>query len=106
MYKSFPGGADRSRNIVFLDLELTALPSHPDSKILEVAIVITTEEFVELERKEWCVKTSRFELEELSKWHQLHFNSVREGGNGLFDDVLSERSLPLHEVTEEVMTTL
>lgn len=65
--------------------------------------MITTEKFIELERKEWCVKTSRFELEELSVWHQLHFKSVREGGNGLFDDVLSERSLPLYEVTEEVM---
>ena len=49
MYKSFPGNTDKSRNIVFLD----------------IFAITVSETFVELERKEWCIKTSRFELEEL-----------------------------------------
>lgn len=94
-------------NIVFLDLELTALPSEFNSKILEVAILITTKDFVELGRKQWCIHTPKKELKLLSSWHQQHFKSVNEGGNGLFDAVsgCSEFS-DLAYVTNQVLDML
>lgn len=93
-------------NIVFLDLELTALPSQLSSKILEVAVLITTSTFEEITRDEWCIRTPRHELVLLSDWHQQHFKSRFKGGNGLFDDVLSPNSLDLATVTHQVLTLL
>ena len=41
----------QQNNIVFLDLELTAVPSDPSSSILEVAVVVTDMHLSELSRK-------------------------------------------------------
>ena len=45
----------KSNNIVFLDLELTAVPNVDTSSILEIAILITDDQLVEIARKEWVV---------------------------------------------------
>ena len=93
----------RSKNICFIDLELTELPSSLSSSILEVAIVITDDELVEIARREWVVSKTQEEVEKLEPWHQNTFKDVENGGNGLFKVVLSDTALPLEKVAAEVV---
>ena len=92
----------RSKNICFLDLELTELPSSVSSSILEVAVVITDENLVEIVRREWVVSKTEEELRQLGSWHQKTFNDIEKGGNGLFKAVLSDTALQLEQVAAGV----
>ena len=74
-------------NIVFLDLELTALPSDANAKIIEMAVVVTNSQLEELERKHWVITTPEVELQAMSAWAQKTFSAVDQGGNGLLADI-------------------
>lgn len=93
----------KQNNIVFVDLELTALPSDPSSRILEVAIIVTDMHLSEIARKSWVVRKNAEELAKLSSWHQEHFCSGESGGNGLFDDCISSVAMPMEDVTDNVL---
>jgi len=93
----------QQNNIVFLDLELTAVPSDPSSSILEVAVVVTDMHLSELSRKGWVVKKAAEDMAKLPRWHQKHFQSVEAGGNGLFDDIAGTKALELGVVAKEVL---
>ena len=94
----------KSNNIVFLDLELTAIPSDPTSSILEVAIVITDEQLVEIDRKGWIISKPDSEIDALPDWHQNQFRDIALGGNGLFADIKdSSKAKPLDEIQKEVI---
>lgn len=94
----------KSKQICFLDLELThfALPSEESNTILEVAILITDADLVEISRREWVVSKTESELEKLSEWHKKTFNDVENGGNGLFKAIKSAEALPFEQVAAEV----
>ena len=94
----------KQNNIVFLDLELTAVPSDPAASILEVAIVVTDMHLTEISRKSWVVRKTAEELAKLPRWHQEHFSSNESGGNGLFDECLSsDAAMPLEDVADHVL---
>eukprot|EP01035_Chromulina_nebulosa_P065846 gene65846-90102_t len=70
-------------NIVFLDLELTALPSDVNAKIIELAVVVTNSQLEELERKHWVITAPEAELQGMSAWGKTTFAAADQGGNGL-----------------------
>ena len=83
-------GKKKSKNICFLDLELTQLASISGTEsntILEIAICVTDENLLELDRQEWVVSKQVEEMQKLSAWHQNTFSDVEVGGNGLFKDI-------------------
>lgn len=94
----------KSKNIAFLDLELTDFPSVDGCKILELAIVITNDNLEEQARHEWVVSHPSDLLSSLSPWHQTNFRSVSLGGNGLFDAILGTSSLPFSVVCSEALS--
>jgi oligoribonuclease len=93
----------QANNIVFIDLELTAVPSEPTSSILEVAIVVTDMHLAEIARKGWVVSKPADEMAKLSKWHQNNFKSEEEGGNGLFDAIAAASSMGIEDIAKEVL---
>ena len=94
----------QQNNIVFIDLELTALPSDSSSSILEVAVVITDMHLSEVSQQSWVVQKTEEELAKLSSWHQDHFRSIETGGNGLFDECMKNNSaMPIKDVAENVL---
>ena len=96
-------GLQSPKNVAFLDLELTALPNDDGARILEIAILVTDENFKELTRREWQVSHPPSVLSSLSPWHQKEFTSLSSGGNGLFAAVLSPFALPLDVVSSQVL---
>jgi len=93
-------------NLVWLDLELTNLPVDGETSdaILECAVIVTDKDLNELESCSWVVHHEEKELQSLSKWHQDNFKAVSEGGNGLFDAVLT--STTNKEAMEEELLAL
>eukprot|EP00397_Hematodinium_sp_SG-2012_P004788 GEMP01004802.1.p1 GENE.GEMP01004802.1~~GEMP01004802.1.p1 ORF type:complete len:560 (+),score=91.71 GEMP01004802.1:54-1733(+) len=71
--------------LAWLDLEMTKDPKHDvaDTKILEVAIILTDWSLQEKERGEWVIGIDHDILKGMSPWHQKHFADEKKGGNGL-----------------------
>lgn len=84
-------------NIAWVDLELTDLPEvlfddeNEKPEVLECAVIITDRNLVELGRGSWVIHHEKERLEKLSDWHQRHFCSRENNGNGLFEDVLQSK---------------
>jgi oligoribonuclease len=96
--------AAKRSNIVFLDLELTNLPSVlPAPDILEIAVVVTDKNLNELERGHWIVSPPEGCV--LSEFVQNNFQDTAAGGNNLLSDVKAH-GRPLEEASAELMALL
>lgn len=94
------------KNIAFLDLELTDLPSvTPAPHILEIALIITDKDLNELERGHWIVQASDEILSSISKFGLETFKDESEGGNNLIADIKA-KGRPMEEVSKEVLDML
>jgi oligoribonuclease len=99
-------------NIVFLDLELTGLPSISGldgrgPEVLEIAVVITNKNLKEIMRGHWVVKPSfgSVSLDSMSDWCKGQFADETKGGNNLLRDV-ELTGVPLTVATDELMIML
>lgn len=98
------------KNIVWLDTELTNLPDAPNggyaanTRLLEVAVIVTDRNLVELARGNWVIHHPDAEMAALGEWHQKNFADAPVG-NGLFSAV-RESVTTLAECEAELLTLI
>jgi len=91
--------------MVWLDLEMTSsiYDDLSQPEILEAALIITDKELRELARGHWVVEHTAETLASLSRWHQSNFATEKEGGNGLFNEVLGTSAQPKEQCESEML---